>query len=881
MDAPLVTEERPKDHIVLVVDKDNQFGSSLAAKIHTHATVVLVSEKKPESIPLIHIPYTKRVPEIPVGTYSHMFLFSEDQTEHELLLPLAEKANKDNAKFVYILPYWLYRPEVTERLASLCKYWVLVLVGDVFDMHTTTSHIGQILHQAKAHKPIALPDLGLETLRPVAFLDAVESLLRIGFGLEKDDICFIFSRHPFTALSIVHALQKVDPLLRIDFANRQSSYPSPLLPEGRFLLETEYPALKKIQETYQGVEARKGKKEEKFSPIVSKKTKGTNSWRLSIFSLVFGLFFFLALPLLWTVVVGELGSILLDNAKIQMEKGSFGKAQEYAHASSSLFKWAENGSSVMQWEAGLIGQKDAVRMVSLQLHSVEQLAQIITGISQAGENFQHAVSGNTLTPQATFTNGMISLKAALLTLQSMSYLPKNVKDEITPLQPLISLIAQTIDISPSLFGLDKPKTYLLLIQNNADLRPGGGAIEAYAVITVDKGKVGKMHFQNISDADSQLKGHVEPPFALRRYMAKQHWYLQDSNFSADNLKNAQTEAFFIQQELGIKVDGVIAMDMDFIKTLLKSVGGVHSKETNQTITADTIGTLLQSKTSSTSATTQEGEFLPHILTALQNEIQSGKVTYPTLGKFILDAFTQKHLMVAFPDVALQQLFTINNMSAALWDPRKTDLNTVNDFTGISEANIGQNQANAFVKRSITQDMLLSAAGTISGALTIHYENTGEDAYKNYLRVLLPAGAQITNISLNNTPQSRFPAIIDPKLYEAKSFKPVKGLEIEHAQEAGKEEYGFLVTIPAKSMLDVALLYGLSQKVNLAQTTSTFDELLFKQPGTEDDPYTFTMTYPNFLTVTNGPKDMKKSASKVTITKPFATDLDYKFTFSNQ
>lgn len=886
MDTPFVTEERPKEHIVLIVDKENQFGGALAATIQNHATVVLVSEKNPENTSLIYIPYNKRVPEIPVGTYSHIFLFAEGQDEHDLLLPLAQKANNDNAKFVYVLPYWLYRFEITERLASLCKQWMLVLMGDVFDSKNIDSHIGQIFQQAKTHKSIALPDLGLETLRPVAFVEAIDAVLRIGFGLEKQRVCFIFSKHPFTALSVVHALQKVDPLLRIDFVSHQSTYPSPFLPEGLYLLESDYPALKKIQDNYQALEAKQKTKEEKIAPVISKKAQTNNKWKSSLVASFVGLVFLLVLPLLWTVSTTGLGSILLDTAKTQMEKGNFAEAQKYAQASSSLFEGAQMGGNVVAWEATVVGQGDALRGTSLEIHSLEELSQVVVGISEAGKSFQQVGSGKTLTPQATFNSGVISLKNALLTLQSMAYLPKNAQNELISFQPLVTLLAQTIDVSPTLFGLDRSKTYLLLLQNNAELRPGGGLIDYYAVIKVENGKIGNIDIHKVSDADMQLKGHVEPPFALRRYMTKEHWYLKDSNFSADNLKNAQTEAFFIQQELGVKADGVITMDMDFVKNLLAAVGSIHITDYNETVTPDNLFLLTQSHIEKESSSPQTKVFLPMLLTSLQKKIQLGKVSYTTLGKQIIDAFTQKHLMVAFPDVTLQQLFTINNMSSALWDPRKSEGDVVNDFTGISEANIGQNQVNQFLKRSITQDVTLNASGTISATVTIHYDNTSDEGlgggvYKNYFRILVPQGAQMTNISLNNTPQSRFPAVIDPKVYEAKNFKAPKGIELEHTQEGGKEEYGFVVTVPSKSMLDVAVSYTLAQKLDLAQTSSSFDELLFKQPGTEADPYTFTLTYPNFLTLITGPREMKKTAGKVIVANPLTTDMDYQFTFSNQ
>lgn len=888
METSVVRQEAPKEHIVLIVDKENVYGEELASRVEEHATTVLVSEQKGTATSIIYIPFTKRVPVIPEGVYSHIFLFSEEEAEHELLKPLAEKANQDNAKLIYSLPYWLYTPEITDKLASLCKRWVLVLLGDVFDSKTVSSHIGQIFEQGKKHKKISLPDLGLEAVRPIAYEDVVNIMLHVGFGLEREHVCFAFSKHPYTALSLVHLLQKNDPLLRIDFVSQDTPPKNPLLPEGIYLVDSDYPAMKKAQEAYERFELSAHRRQEKASVVVSKKADKEISWRLPVISLVVGVLFFIALPFLWTYTTLFLGDVLFARAQQEIGRRDFNQTIVDALASSTLYDYSHVGSLLLLQEAGMVGQGEKATILPQQTQSKKALAQVLVLGSQAASDFSVVLQGKTLTPQATFTQAVNETKNTLLTLGSINtqYIPASLQKEFVALQPLVAFGGQLLDVLPHILGIDSPKTYAILLQDNTELRPGGGVVVVYALVTLQNGKLGKLQIHNVYEADDELKGHVEPPFAIRRYLQQAHWYLRDSNFAIDGVKNAQNAAFFLQQETATRVDGVLAVDMSFMKAVVDSLGSVSLPEYNETLTQDNFSQIVAShaQRSTYDPTSQKKDFSSSLLRGISAKIEKDQENSLGLFKVLFAALEQKHALVAFSDAGIQQLFTINNMSNSSWDSRVQGENNVNDSTGVNEANVGVNKVNAFVTRMIKQDVTIDPAGTISAVLTLHYQNDHTNAwpggpYANYLRFVLPQGATITNISLNAVPQSRFPAVVDPKLYETKTFKAPKGIEIEHTQEGGREVYGFLVTVPAAGSLDVALSYALAQKLDTTAQAATFDELLLKQPGSNADNYTYSLSYPQNWTLVQKPKGAKTNAQTVTVATPLATDVDYQFVFS--
>lgn len=76
---------------------------------------------------------------------------------------------------------------------------------------------------------------------------------------------------------------------------------------------------------------------------------------------------------------------------------------------------------------------------------------------------------------------------------------KKIKSELTKMRKLtdqgVELVNEArplIKVLPSLLGESEPKKYLVLFQNDKELRPTGGFITAYAIFTLDK-EIGRAH----------------------------------------------------------------------------------------------------------------------------------------------------------------------------------------------------------------------------------------------------------------------------------------------------------------------------------------------------------------------------------------------------
>ena len=73
---------------------------------------------------------------------------------------------------------------------------------------------------------------------------------------------------------------------------------------------------------------------------------------------------------------------------------------------------------------------------------------------------------------------------------------KTAKESLITLNQLSESALELVNFTGDLVGREGKKTYLVLLQNNTELRPGGGFIGNYAVIEFENGK-----FQNVSVDD--------------------------------------------------------------------------------------------------------------------------------------------------------------------------------------------------------------------------------------------------------------------------------------------------------------------------------------------------------------------------------------------
>lgn len=886
--------------LVLILDQEGIVGTELVKYLQNEFFVLLTSKKhflEKTTKDIGHVKLTKKIPSIPNHPYSHIFIVYHKGIE-ELFYSLLKKAELDKAQCILLMGKHEYKPSLARVFLGLYHRTKVVVYGDLFGIpHHTDSVSSELLYEAWGEKKVTIPNMGISTFSPVFIEDVLAGVTK-AVGDLSERIFFAFPKHPVTKLSFAHAIQKVDPLVSIDFHLKKKEFQDAYIPDGTYVVENPYPLAKRIWLVFenQGKEKFSATKHNEIEKHIDEKHKKTQrGMRKSVLLFFVSLFVSLLLsPIITTIAFSAIGLHALFATKGALESGNLTLAKQEVIVSHEMFSFAQSSSVLLLAEASVLGKKDMALQLVESIDAAEELTKTTQTLLDGLTSVQSVFLKTSKNPKEDLQAGLNKVKSGLITLQKIQleenppYIRDLVLPKIKKLNPIINPLSAVIDVFPQVLGFDSDKSYLLLFQNNMELRPGGGFIGSYGLVDFSKGQVKNFLIHDVYDADGQLKGHIEPQFAIRRYLPSVHLYLRDSNFDLDFGNSASTAAFLLNQELNKQVDGVFAVDVSFVRELIKAVGPLYIPEYKETVDKDNFYLLTQTHAEKNffPGSTQKKDFLFSVFNALKNKLTNEKASYVPLIEALGKGIEEKHVQFAFSDQTIHDLFRVNRLHSSLWDPREDDGVTIPDYLGISEANLGVNKANYFVKRKIVQHTSIDENGTISGKVTIMYKNQstkwpGGD-YKNYLRLVVPLGTKITSIEIDGTSQATISAITNPLVYEAKEFVPPTGLEVEEYQDQGKTVFGFLVIVPTQVLKTIVVSYALPQQIVKSAPLFTYSLYILKQPGTEAYPYEFSLTYPSFMKIVGKLEGgLENKEGRVSLTKDVVKDEEISIQFSQQ
>ncbi len=360
------------------------------------------------------------------------------------------------------------------------------------------------------------------------------------------------------------------------------------------------------------------------------------------------------------------------------------------------------------------------------------------------------------------------------------------------------------------------QTWLIVFQNNNELRATGGFMGSYALVTLDHGQLTNIKIEDIYDADGQFHGFVAPPAGVKRYLsADRGLRLPDSNWSADFPTAAQQILTYFALGNRRQIQGVIAINQNLIKRLLSLTGPVYIADYQQQLTPQNFDQVLQAR----------GRFFPgdhrkkHLLTLVFDQLifklPSAIKNRPRQFFAILKQAVKTKDIEAFAlNQDWQQLFEKLNLTGRLHQPAHC-LNLA-----LIESNVGINKINPFVNREVFLQLASQPNTKTQLELTIHFSNqapitqTGKNEYVDYQRILIAPEWQIKSILVNQQPIIK----IDNNL-----------IKIEDGSTW--RQVGFLVLVKPKQKAVVKIQLARTSTIPLKQLC------LFKQSGLPPISYT--------------------------------------------
>lgn len=366
---------------------------------------------------------------------------------------------------------------------------------------------------------------------------------------------------------------------------------------------------------------------------------------------------------------------------------------------------------------------------------------------------------------------------------------KSVRSKIIQLQAAVdsaySVMTQAkplISILPELLGDSAPKTYMLLFQNDGELRPTGGFMTAYAFLRVSKGKIEPLGSYNIYDIDSRFTKNVTPPDPIKKYLNESRWYLRNMNFSPDFKVSMDTFTKYYYDVPGVtKIDGIIALDTEVPVRILKLLGpigvggwGNFSAEIDKRCDCPQVVYVLEDMITKPVAGVRpdrKAVLGPLMHSMLANMMGSPKSKWPQFLQLGLEAINQKHLLFYFFDEKMQTASESFNAAGRI---RPYEF----DYLHLSDANFGGAKSDVFIKREIEQEITQDGDKYLK-KVSITYTNPQKGSncnleagqlclngvYRDYVRLYVPKGSVLKRVVGSEVKEQTFEDL-DKTVFEA-------------------------------------------------------------------------------------------------------------------
>ncbi len=347
--------------------------------------------------------------------------------------------------------------------------------------------------------------------------------------------------------------------------------------------------------------------------------------------------------------------------------------------------------------------------------------------------------------------------------------------EVQPLLPLFTSGLRLGPALPTLLGLHTPQTYLILVQNNQELRATGGFISALGKVTINKAKVVDLDFTDSYNLFHDGGQYPPAPAPMQRYMGIPLLLLRDANWSPDFPTTAKLIKALYAQETGIAVDGIITVDLHAVELMIDALGAIEMEGASEPLTGANLIAQVQQfwnqplATGATITTTGLGEwwgqrkdFIPAVAQGVLDRLQSDDADYFKILHGAQAALNEHAVQIWMADpVAATQLAALD------WDG-SLQPEPATDFLALVDTNMGYNKVNAVVKPILHYAVTWPAATTQPGLATAtitythpitqpdpvcqatpYYGTTYADmiqrCYFNYVRLYVPGGSKLIGV----------------------------------------------------------------------------------------------------------------------------------------
>jgi hypothetical protein len=443
---------------------------------------------------------------------------------------------------------------------------------------------------------------------------------------------------------------------------------------------------------------------------------------------------------------------------------------------------------------------------------------------------------------------------------------------------------QAAALARNILGLDGPKMWLVLGQDNGEIRPTGGFIGMAAEVGLSGGQIESMTVHNSYDIDPPTyKGVPIGPPTFSKYMAGRTAYqaFRDSNWSPDFPTSAEAALRIYNLSPRPKVDGVIGLDTQVLADLIDILGPLDLPGWNKPVNGTDARELASGVLYSNPYTCGPGAkfvttdrcFVSDALDVILAKLRTSKIDF-RIVQVLLRALDQKHLLVYSLDPAINALLSDMGWDGHLTPPGK-------DYLAAFEWS-AYSKAFDDIYRSYTYSVEVHADTSASGHLRIDYANKapykdpclmqslGDPrlCYYSYARFYVPKGAVLRSIPFFPLPPGTVASEMVPG-------DPAKHNTLEQYTEGDYRVFGVFIRLGMDESTTLEFQYTLPPGTleKLPDGRWRYRLVLQKMPGSTAEPITAYVTLPQGAELLGGTVPAQSDGARLTFQTTLLTDQE--------
>ncbi len=380
---------------------------------------------------------------------------------------------------------------------------------------------------------------------------------------------------------------------------------------------------------------------------------------------------------------------------------------------------------------------------------------------------------------------------------------------------------------PAILGAEKELTYLVLFQNDKELRPTGGFLTAYAIFKIKNGKFQIKRSEDIYSLDESIAQHPKAPREILDYhKGVSVLNIRDSNLSPDFVTSlGMFNSLYEKSSRKIAYDGVITVDTQVLVDALNVLGDteadgiVFSAKNDKRCNCPQVIYQLFDMVDRPVNYVKENRkgILGDLLYVLTQKAFSfsPKQYWGRLSQDMFKNLQEKHILMYFKEADIQKAVEQINFAGRIRDYK-------GDYLHINDTNFAGAKSNLFVQHTVVSHTNIKSDGTVERTLKIEYKNPAPHSDCN-----LERGGLCLNATLRN-----WIRVYVPKGSKLMNFQGSEK-KVNTYEDLSKTVYEGFVSVQPKGKSTLFITYTLPFKVSNKNEYSLYIQ---KQPGTQGHDY---------------------------------------------